>query len=90
MAEDDLIIGDQKPEESASDDFLIEQAEIRQNIDTAVFVYEFLDELDLESPDVLKWRLTNKLKKTKRSALELIIDSMQLLQYTEPDEGDDK
>lgn len=82
MAEDDLILGDQRDE----DELFVTQQEIRENIDTCIYVYQFLDEIDLENPDILRWKMTNKLRKTKKSCLQLIIDSMEMLQYEQPKE----
>jgi hypothetical protein len=91
MKEDDLILGGEQAteEESPIVDYYEERADARSDIDTAIYVYNFLDEVDLQGSDVLRWRLTRKLTRAKKHCLLLICKSIEDLML-EKDEDEDE
>jgi len=71
--EEDLIIGTTAKdgqEQELSDELSFE--EVRLNIQIAMEVYNFLEQVDLESPDCLRWGVTEEMKETKRKSLDII------------------
>lgn len=66
-----------------------ERADARADVDTAIAVYGFLEELDLQSPDVLKWNLKRRLTQTKKNCLLIICKSIDELTI-EKDETEDE
>lgn len=56
-----------------------EKADLRADIDTAIAVYHLLSEMDMESTDILQWRMRNKLRRAKKQCLEMICESVKNL-----------
>jgi hypothetical protein len=88
--EEDLILGNPADtEEGDVADWFEIREDARADIDTAIYVYQFLDEIDIDSPRVLQWNMKRRLNKVKRQCLEIICKSIDDLQ-TEREEGKDE
>jgi hypothetical protein len=92
MAEEqDLILGENEEQES---EILVnsydERADIRADIDSAIAAYSFLDEQDSSGADILRWGMKRKVLRAKRQCLQLICDSINLLQVEEDKEEEEE
>jgi hypothetical protein len=71
-----------EPEEEIEEeqpDYFAEKDDIRADIDTAIAVYNLLGEMDMDSTDILTWRMRNKLRRAKKQCLEMICESVKSL-----------
>lgn len=66
------------------------RADLRNDIDTAIYVYNFLDEIDMQGADVLRWNMKRRLTHTKKKCLEIICKSIYDLQEVEEDKEEDE
>jgi hypothetical protein len=73
-------------EEVVLADFYEEEMNARANIDTAIYVYEFIDGIDLDGPEILTWRMKNKLKKAKKKCLNILCDNLDALDNTQDED----
>jgi hypothetical protein len=88
--EDDLILGEEtEGEETPIVDWYEERQDARNDIDTAIYVYNFLDAVDLEGADILRWRMTRKLLRTKKHCLLLICKSVEDLMLEKDEDEED-
>jgi hypothetical protein len=87
--EDDLILGEESQEEENIVDWYEERQDARNDIDTAIYVYNFLDAVDVEGADILRWRMTRKLLKTKKHCLLLICKSVEDLMLEKDEDEED-
>lgn len=83
-----------KAEEDEEEDdfgFVMElREETRADIDTAIAAYNFLDEIDTQSPEVLRWNLKRKLNTAKKQCLLILADSIKELSTEEESEKEDE
>jgi hypothetical protein len=82
-----------KKEEPVEEDLILEEpydvaGEARANIDTVIAVYNFIDEIDLSSPDLLRWNMKRKVLRAKRQCLHILCASIEVLQ-AEEEEGEE-
>ena len=91
MKEDDLILGGEETEgeETPIVDWYEERQDARSDIDTAIYTYSFLDEIDVQGADVLRWNLKRKLLRTKKHCLLLICKSIEDLMIEKDEDSDD-
>jgi hypothetical protein len=61
----------------------------RLSIDTAIQVFQFLDTVDANSPEVLRWQLKNKVKKTRKICLKAILELSEELLATEEEKTEE-
>jgi hypothetical protein len=75
--EEDLILGEGENEETGTWDEVLElRSHSRSDIDTAIAAYQFLSELDVDGPDVLRWGIKRKLMQAKKRCLIILCDSL--------------
>ena len=85
MADDDLILDKTNPDEVINEEletinsYFLQQDDLRASIDTAVHIYNFLDEIDLDGPYVLQNNLKNRLKRAKKQSLLLLCEALNEL-----------
>jgi hypothetical protein len=93
--EEDLILGDEVVSDTESDtvDDPVNDLEVRHDIrcdiDAAIAVYTFLEEQDASNPDILRWGLKRKVLRAKKQCLQILCDSINLLQI-ERDESEEE
>jgi hypothetical protein len=56
-----------------------ERSDTRSDIETAIYVFNFLDEIDMQGADVLTWGLKDELMRTKKQCLLIIASSIDVL-----------
>jgi hypothetical protein len=84
MKENDLVLGDtEAAHEEALADYYADKEDIRADIDTAIYVFEFLDGIDMDGPDVINWNMKRALSKTKKKCLQIIAASIAGLDANE-------
>lgn len=78
-------------EEDGDFGFVMElREETRADIDTVIAAYNFLDEIDTQSPEVLRWNLKRKLNTAKKQCLLILADSIKELSTEEESEKEDE
>jgi hypothetical protein len=80
MPEEDLIIGEPEGEEI---NWVDERTEARNDIDSAIYAFEFLEQVDNQSPDILRWKLKNQMMEAKRKCLLILFRSIDDLMIEE-------
>jgi hypothetical protein len=78
--EDDLILGKEEAGDESVADYYQDKEDIRADIDTAIYVYEFLDGLDEQAPNVLRWGMKRNISRAKKNCLKIIIEAVANLQ----------
>jgi hypothetical protein len=83
--EEDLVLGDEGVNDGESEgedpvNDLEVRHDIRCDIDAAIAVYTFLDEQDAQGSDILRWNMKRKVLKAKKQCLQILCDSIDLLQ----------
>lgn len=74
-----------------TDDLFEQKNNARADVDTAIFAYQFLEEIDMQSADALRWGLKRKLSATKKKCLLILIKSIgDLCAGKEEDDEEDK
>jgi hypothetical protein len=63
-----------------------EKTDVRADIDTAISVYNFLDQIDPQATDVLKWGMKDQVIQAKKQCLQIICESLNNLQSPDEDE----
>lgn len=76
-------------EEIKDDEWSMYQEDIRLNIDTAQYVFNFLEEVDPDSPEVLRWNMKRQVLKAKKAALKIICEGIHLLEFTPDTDEED-
>ena len=88
--EDDLVLGGDYEEPLGSFEEVMElRSHARADVDTAICAYNFLDELDLNSPEVLRLGLKRRLHAAKKNCLILLCEALDGL-ATEPSKEEDE
>jgi hypothetical protein len=67
-----------------------ERADIRADIDTVIAAYSFLDEQDAQSSDILRWNMKRKVLKAKKQCLQILCDSIDLLQIQRDEDSEEE
>jgi hypothetical protein len=82
MDEQDLILGEQsEPEETPEviDTYFQQQDDLRANVDTAIAAWNFLDEIDGDSPFIIENSLKRAHKKARKQCFLLLCNSLNEL-----------
>lgn len=81
--EDDLILGSEDESNEPEINWIDERTEARNDIDSAIYAYNFLDETDNQGADILKWGLKSKMKDAKKKCLLILFRAIDDLMIDE-------
>ncbi|MGI8598905.1 MAG: hypothetical protein ACR2KB_06585 [Chitinophagaceae bacterium] len=74
--EEKLVDKETEETQSSDSEWYDQRTDARNDIDTAVHAYNFLEQVDTQSPDVLSWELTDELLKAKKNCLLILCKSL--------------
>jgi hypothetical protein len=93
MEEKDLVLGPDEEQAEETEPVINdydERADIRADIDSVIAAYNFLEEVDPQGSDVLRWGLKRKVLKAKKQCLQILCDSIDLLQIQRDEDSEEE